>query len=100
SGAQAAAPRPIAMIALGREQSGAALRLARRLRGAGHTVVFGFGSSLGKQLKWANRISARLAVIVGTDEVARAVATVRDMDAGAQEEVSLDLLEERLAQSA
>ena len=93
------APRPVAMIALGREQSGAALRLARRLRQAGHTVAFAFGASLGKQMKWANRIGARLAVIVGTDEVARSVATVRDMDAGAQEEVSLDLIEERLAQS-
>ena len=63
-------------------------------------MTFGFGSSLGKQMKWANRIGARLAVIVGTEEVARAVATVRDMDAGAQEEVSLERLEERLAQTA
>lgn len=93
----APAVRPIALIALGREQNGPALRLARRLRRAGHDVIFGFGSTLGKQMKWANRIGARLAVIVGTDEIARAVATVRDMDAGAQEEVSLDLLEERLA---
>ncbi len=100
SGVQAVMPRPVAMIALGREQSGAALRLARRLRQSGQTVQFAFGTSLGKQMKWANRIGARLAVIVGSDEVARQVATVRDMDAGAQEEVSLDLLEERLAQSA
>ncbi len=100
SGGPAAASRPVAMIALGREQAGAALRLARRLRQAGHTVPFAFGSSLGKQMKWANRIGARLAVIVGTEEVAREVATVRDMDAGAQEQVALDLLEERLAQSA
>ena len=33
---------------------------------------FAFGTSLGKQLKWANKIDARLAVIVGADEVARA----------------------------
>jgi histidyl-tRNA synthetase len=97
---EAAPMRPIAMLALGREQSGPALRLARRLRRSGHTVVFGFGSSPGKQMKWANRIGARLAVIVGTDEIARAVATVRDMDAGAQEEVALDRLEERLARTA
>ncbi|MBK8209633.1 MAG: histidine--tRNA ligase [Rhodospirillales bacterium] len=100
SAEDAPAERPIAMIALGHEQSGAALRLARRLRLAGHTVMFGFASSLGKQMKWANRVGARLAIIVGADEVDRAVATVRDMDAGAQEEVSLDLLEERLARTA
>ena len=51
-------------------------------------------------MKWANRIGARLAVILGSDEVARSVAAVRDMDAGAQEEVSLDRLEERLAETA
>ncbi|MFO1118915.1 MAG: histidine--tRNA ligase [Rhodospirillales bacterium] len=100
SAADAAPPRPIAMIALGREQSGAALRLARRLRRAGHTVQFGFGTSLGKQMKWANRIGARLAVILGSDEVARQVASLRDMDVGAQEEVSLDRIEERLAETA
>lgn len=97
SAAEPAVQRPIAMIALGVEQIGAALRLARRLRASGHVVEFGSAGSLGKQLKWANRIGARLAVIVGTDEVAREVATVRDMDAGAQEEVSLAVLEDRIA---
>ena len=47
-----------------------------------------------------NKINARLAVIVGSDELARGVASVRDMDAGAQEEVSLADLEERLAPRA
>jgi histidyl-tRNA synthetase len=94
-----AASRPIAMIALGPEQFGAAYRLARRLRSSGHVVEFGFGASLGKQMKWANKINARLAVIVGSDELSRQAATVRDMDAGAQEEVSLAMLEERLAHS-
>ncbi|MGE5441776.1 MAG: histidine--tRNA ligase [Bacteroidota bacterium] len=92
--------RPIVMIALGREQFGAAFRLARRLRSSGHVVEFGFGASLGKQMKWADKINARLAVIVGSDELSREVATVRDMDAGAQEEVSLAMLEERLARRA
>ena len=73
--------------------------MAQRLRAAGHTVAFAFGTSLGKQLKWANRINARLAIIVGADELTRQVATVRDMDAGAQEEVTLTLLEERLART-
>jgi histidyl-tRNA synthetase len=97
---QATTSRPIAMIALGREQFGIACRLARRLRASGLVVEYGFGTSLGKQMKWANKINARLAVIVGSDELAREVATVRDMDAGAQEEVSLARLEERLARTA
>ena len=73
---------------------------ADRLR-ENHIVVFGFGSSLGKQLKWANKINARWAVIIGSDELAKEVATVRDMDAGAQEEVlPLAMLEEHLARGA
>jgi histidyl-tRNA synthetase len=48
-------------------------------------------------MKWANRIGACLAVILGSDEIARGVATVRDMDTGAQEEVPQALLAERLA---
>ena len=96
---KATGQRPIVMIAFGDAQAGEALRLAQRLRTAGHTVAFAFGTSLGKQLKWANKINARLAIIVGADELTRQVATVRDMDAGAQEEVSLTLLEERLART-
>ena len=91
-------PRPIAMIALGPEQFTTASRKADTLR-QDHVVVFGFGSSLGKQLKWANKINARWAVIIGSDELARGMATIRDMDAGAQEEVPLAMLEERLAGS-
>jgi histidyl-tRNA synthetase len=98
-GAFAPLPRPIAMIALGPQQFYVASRKADRLR-ENHTVVFGFGSSLGKQLKWANKINARWAVIIGSDELAKEVATVRDMDAGAQEEVPLAMLEERLARGA
>lgn len=89
-------PRPIAMIALGPEQFSTASRKADALR-QDHVVVFGFGSSLGKQLKWANKINARWAVIIGSDELARGMATIRDMDAGAQEEAPLAMLEERLA---
>ncbi len=89
-------PRPIAMIALGPEQFSTASRKADTLR-QDHVVVFGFGSSIGKQLKWANKINARWAVIIGSEELARGMATIRDMDAGAQEEVPLAMLEERLA---
>jgi histidyl-tRNA synthetase len=98
-GSSAPLSRPIAMIALGPEQFSIASREADRLR-ENHTVVFGFGSSLGKQLKWANKINARWAVIIGSDELAKEVATVRDMDAGAQDEVPLAMLEEHLARGS
>jgi histidyl-tRNA synthetase len=92
-----AAVRPIALVPLGDEQADPALRLASRLRAAGHSVAFGFGGSLKKQMAWANRIGARLVVILGSDEVARQVAAIRDMDTGSQEEIPLAGIEDRLA---
>jgi histidyl-tRNA synthetase len=44
----------------------------------------------------ANKINARLAVILGDDELARSAVTLRDLDAGSQETVPFDKLVERL----
>jgi histidyl-tRNA synthetase len=49
-------------------------------------------------MKRANKVNARVAVILGEAEIARQVATVRDMDSGAQREVSLAQLEDELGQ--
>jgi histidyl-tRNA synthetase len=75
-----------------------ALALSRRLRRAGLVVDLGFAGSLAKGMKRANKVNARVAVILGEAEIARQVATVRDMDSGAQREVSLAQLEDELGQ--
>ena len=59
----------------------------------------GFSGNLSRRMKRANRIGASFAVIVGTDELARDAATLRDMDTGAQEEVALDALVGRLSKN-
>lgn len=92
-----APPRPIAVIPFGPEQAPAAAAIARRLRGAGIAVEVSHAGSLGKALKWANRIAARAAVILGPEEMSRSAVTVRDMDAGSQGEVALNALEQHLA---
>jgi len=91
------ASRPIAVVPVGETAEADALRIAQRLRGAAFVVDMGYSGNVGKRMKRANRISARAAIIVGEDELARGVATVRDMDTGEQQEVSLDILEEHLA---
>ena len=48
-------------------------------------------------MKRANKLNARVAVLLGEDELAANVATLRDLDTGAQERVALDQLAERLA---
>lgn len=52
------------------------------------------GRSLKSQFKQADKLGARLCVVLGPDEVAAGVATLRDMEAHEQEQVSLGELAE------
>lgn len=45
---------------------------------------------LGQQLKYADKKGFKLALVVGSDEVARGVANLKDLRSGGQKEVSLD----------
>jgi len=67
------------------------------LRRAGLAVEMGYAGNLGKRLKRADKVRARLAVILGDDELAKKAATVRDLDSGEQEAVALDALVQRLS---
>ena len=74
-----------------------ALALADRLRRAGFTVELDHSGRMKNALERASKIKARAAVILGEDERARGAVSVRDLDAGTQDEVQLAQLEERLA---
>lgn len=89
--------RPITLVPVGSGVDHTLMALAHRLRSAGHTVEHGYSGNIGKRLKRADRLGARVALILGEDELSRGVIQLRDLDAGAQEEVSLDGIEERLA---
>ena len=68
-----------------------ALRLAAQLREAGLRAERAYGAkSMKSQMKTANKSRAVVAVIIGEDELARGVATVRPMDGGEQSECPLD----------
>ncbi len=92
----AAAP-PIAVVPIGHAAEDLARVLTQDLRRAGYTVDLGFNGNLGKRMKRANKLSARAAVLLGEDELAQNAATVRDLESGEQEVVSLDALSEHLA---
>jgi histidyl-tRNA synthetase len=71
----------------------AALRLADELRKAGLRAERAYGAkSMKSQMKSANKSRAKVAVIIGEDELARGVATVRPMDGGEQSEYPLDMV--------
>jgi histidyl-tRNA synthetase len=93
--------RPIALIPMGAEAQAVALPLAQQLRAAGLTVEHGYSGNLKRRLKRANAANASLAVLLGEDELAQGVATVRDLDSGEQRTVPLkDLLSELAPGSA
>jgi histidyl-tRNA synthetase len=91
------APRPVAVIPAGEAAQRPAAVLAEELRRAGLAVELGFSGNLGKRLKRANKLNAAAAVLLGDDELAQGAVTLRDLDSGSQELVSLAALTERLA---
>lgn len=90
-------PRPVALVPVGAEAEVESLAIADRLRRAGLVIELGYRGSLRRRLSRADRLNACAAVILGEDELAREVATVRDLDSGEQEEVALSALAVRLA---
>jgi len=89
-----AVDRPIAVIPMGDSLAG--LALAERLRAAGLAADIGFSGNMKKRMARANKLGARLALILGEDEMARGAVTLRDLDSGTQEEVPLASIVERL----
>ena len=91
------AQRPIAVVPVGGSAETAAFNLAQELRRDGFTVDIGYGGNLSRRMKRANKLRARLAVILGEDEIRAGTVTVRDLDTGEQEEVALRGLRDHLA---
>ena len=76
------------LIAVGAEAERDVLGLARELRRAGVRTEISFAKgSFGKQFKAADRRRARLAIVLAEDEMAKGVATVKDLATGQQTEV-------------
>ncbi|HKJ74848.1 MAG TPA: His/Gly/Thr/Pro-type tRNA ligase C-terminal domain-containing protein, partial [Alphaproteobacteria bacterium] len=88
--------RPIAVIPVGGEAQKAALQIAHRLRQAGLSVDMTYRGNIGKRMKRANKVNARAALILGGDELARNVVTLRDLDSGEQAEVPVADIEHKL----
>ncbi len=89
-------PRPLAVVPQGAEHVDDAFVIAQRLRRAGFAADLGYSGNLGKRMKRANKIDARACVILGADEIARGMVTIRDMDTGEQREVVLEDIEDHL----
>jgi histidyl-tRNA synthetase len=83
----AATPRAF-VAAIGEDGRAEALRLLRELRQAGLPAQMEFEArGVRAQMKRADRLAARVTLIVGGDELARGEVTVRDMKTGDQHAV-------------
>jgi histidyl-tRNA synthetase len=88
--------RPFAIIPVGDTAELPALKLAHDLRRAGFIVEMGYSGNVGKRMKQANKLNARVALVLGEDELARGIVMLRDLDQGAQHEVPLGEIAARL----
>ena len=81
--------RPIAIVPIGEASEIPAMQLSRKLRRAGFAVELGYRGNVTRRLRRADKLHAAAAVLLGEDELAKATATVRDLDSGEQTEVAL-----------
>ena len=89
----------VAVLPLGHAAISAALNLTRRLVFCGVVAPAEVsGRSLKAGLKWASKIDARAAVILGERELADGTAIVRDLGRGEQESVALEDVPDRIQQ--
>ena len=86
------APRPdLFIVSATPEASEPCRRIASELRGLGYSVVTDPDErSLRGQLRQADRVFARRALILGSDELAKGTVQIRDLDSAQQEEIPVD----------
>lgn len=92
-------PAPIAYVApLGDAARDRAVKLVADLRRLGVSTETTYGSrSLKSHMKNADRLGARVALLLGEDELSREEVAVRDLDTGVQESWPLDETPRRVA---
>lgn len=83
-GAGETARGPVVILALEKDQMAEYQKMASELRGAGmRAEVYLGGSNFGKQLKYADKRAAPVAVIQGEDERNKGEVTIKDLVLGA-----------------
>jgi histidyl-tRNA synthetase len=89
-------PAPVAVVPVGDSAEIAALEVVQQLRHAGIRAETAYRGNLRRRMERANRIGARIAVIIGDDDIAKGVAQVKNLASGEQEAVALASLADRL----
>ncbi len=98
-GAREAARKDFYVVCLDPSCVATGFAVTRRLRDAGLCGEMGYAAAgMKSSMRQAGKSGARYTLIFGSDEMARGVAAVKDMDQGSQQDVSLDDLVNALRQ--
>lgn len=81
--------RAVAVVPVGDAAQATALKISHDLRAAGITAEMGYRGNVGKRMKRANKLGASHALLLGDDELAKGIVTVKNLDEGSQQEVAL-----------
>lgn len=89
-------PAPVAIVPIGDAAEQEAIRILQVLHHAGIRAEMSYRGNLRRRMERANRIGARVAVILGDDDLGAGVAQVKDLASGAQTAVLLSELADQL----
>ena len=93
-------PIEIVLVPMGQAAETLAIGLLADIRGRGHAADMAYRGNMKKRMQKADAAGARLALILGEDEIARGEVTVRDLATGAQDSIAMagviDSVEARL----
>jgi len=88
---------PLFLAAMGQPASDQAFLLMSALQRRGLQAEMEYaGKSLKAQMRRAGKLGARYVLILGEEELARQMVSLRDMDDGTQQELALEGIEEQL----
>ena len=90
----------IVLVPMGQAAETLAIGLLADIRRRGHAADMAYRGNMKKRMQKADAAGARLALILGEDEIARGEVTVRDLATGAQDSIAMagviDSVEARL----
>lgn len=87
-----AAPRSVVLVPVGTPDESAVVQILQGLRGQGVRTEIGYKGSLRKRMERAGKQNASHVLFLGEDELAKGLFRVKNMETGAEQEVSRDTL--------
>lgn len=95
--APARQPGPIAIVPMGDAAQAQGLKLLQRVRALGLPADMAFKGNMKKRLSRANEAGSPAVLILGDEEIAQGVVTLKDLASGEQQRIALAQLETSLA---